>query len=107
MTCANGTLANHSSATLAAEIYGGTRKYINHEVIVSSRVGGYTEQIFQGRLKDVKINGVDTISMTIAVHDPIKDISIPIIGINAFESSSLAKIKIVLRYLEKKIELIS
>lgn len=77
LTCVNGTLANHSSATLAAEIYGGTRKYINHEVIVSSRVGGYTEQIFQGRLKDVKINGVDTISMTIAVHDPIKDISIP------------------------------
>ena len=77
LTCANGTLDNHSSATLAAEIYGGTRKYINHEVIVYSRVGGYTEQIFQGRLKEVKINGVDTISMTIAVHDPIKDISIP------------------------------
>lgn len=77
LTCVNGTLANHSSATLAAEIYGGTRKYINHKVIVSSRVGGYTEQIFQGRLKDVKINGIDTISMTIAVHDPIKDISIP------------------------------
>ena len=77
LTCANGTLDNHSSATLAAEIYGGTRRYINHEVVVHSRVGGYTEQIFQGRLKEVKINGVDTLSMTIAVHDPIKDISIP------------------------------
>ena len=40
-------------------------------------------------------------------EESIKDISIPIIGINAFESSSLAKIKIVLRYLDKKIELIS
>ena len=77
LTCLNGTLANHGNATLAAEIYGGTRRYINHEVIVHSRVGGYTEQIFQGRLKEVKINGVDTLSMTIAVHDPIKDISIP------------------------------
>jgi len=77
LTCVNGTLANHGNATLAAEIYGGTRRYINHEVIVRSRVGGYTEQIFQGRLKEVKINGVDTLSMTIAVHDPIKDISIP------------------------------
>ena len=40
-------------------------------------------------------------------EESIKDISIPIININAFESSALAKIKIVLRYLEKKIELIS
>jgi serine kinase of HPr protein (carbohydrate metabolism regulator) len=40
-------------------------------------------------------------------EETIKDISIPIISINAFESSSLAKIKIVLRYLDKKIELIS
>ena len=77
LTCVNGTLDNHSNATLAAEIYGGSRRYINHEVIVYSRVGGYTEQIFQGRLKEVKIDGVDTLSIMIAVHDPIKDISIP------------------------------
>ena len=37
----------------------------------------------------------------------IKDVSVPIININSFESSALVKIKIVLRYLEKKIELIS
>lgn len=76
LTCVNGTLANHGNATLAAEIYGGTRRYINHEVIVHSRVGGHTEQIFQGRLKDVKINGVDTLSMTIAVYNPIENIDI-------------------------------
>ena len=76
LTCVNGALANHSNATLAAEIYGGTRRYINHDVIVHSRVGGYTEQIFKGRLKDVNINGVDTLSMTIAVYNPIENISI-------------------------------
>ena len=58
LTCVNGALANHSNATLAAEIYGGTRRYINHDVIVHSRVGGYTEQIFK------------------AVYNPIENISI-------------------------------
>ncbi|MEE3000282.1 MAG: HPr kinase/phosphatase C-terminal domain-containing protein [Pseudomonadota bacterium] len=36
----------------------------------------------------------------------IRNISVPIININPFESSALAKIKIVLRYLDKNIELI-
>ena len=76
ITCVNGTLANHSN-TLAEEIYGGTRNYINRDVVVSSRVGGYTEVIFQGRLKEVKLNNQDTVSIVIAVHDPIQNISIP------------------------------
>jgi hypothetical protein len=76
ITCVNGTLANHSN-TLAEEIYGGSRNYINRDVVVSSRVGGYTEVIFQGRLKEVKLSNQDTVSMVIAVHDPIQNISIP------------------------------
>ena len=40
VTCVNGQLSNHSNATLAEEIYGGTRKYINRDVVVKSRVGG-------------------------------------------------------------------
>jgi len=39
ISCVNGTLDNHSNATLAAEIYGGTRRYINRDVVVKSRVG--------------------------------------------------------------------
>ena len=76
ITCVNGTLANHSN-TLAEEIYGGSRNYINREVVVSSRVGGYTEVIFTGRLKEVKLSNQDTISIVIAVHNPMQDISIP------------------------------
>lgn len=76
ITCANGTLSNHSK-TLAEEIYGGSNNYINRDVIVRSRVGGYTEIIFQGRLKEVKLSNQDTVSIVIAVHDPIQDISIP------------------------------
>ena len=51
VTCVNGQLSNHSNATLAEEIYGGTRKYINRDVVVQSRVGGYTNTIYTGRLK--------------------------------------------------------
>jgi hypothetical protein len=40
ISCVNGQLSNHSNATLAEEIYGGTRKYINRNVVVKSRVGG-------------------------------------------------------------------
>ena len=40
ISCVNGQLSNHSNATLAEEIYGGTRKYINRDVVVKSRVGG-------------------------------------------------------------------
>ena len=40
ITCVNGQLSNHSNATLAEEIYGGTRKYINRDVVVKSRVAG-------------------------------------------------------------------
>jgi hypothetical protein len=76
ITCVNGTLANHSN-TLAEEIYGGSRNYINREVVVSSRVGGYTEVIFTGRLKEVKLGNQDTVSIIIAVHNPMQDISIP------------------------------
>ncbi len=76
LTCANQTLANHS-VKLSAEIYGGARAYLNHEVIVSSRVGGYTEQIFKGRLKDVKMNDADIVTLTLAVHNPLEAITIP------------------------------
>lgn len=76
LSCANQTLANHS-AKLSAEIYGGARSYLNHEVIVSSRVGGYTEQIFKGRLKDVKMQNADIVDITLAVHNPLKAITIP------------------------------
>lgn len=76
ISCVNGTLSNHSN-TLAEEIYGGSRNYINRDVIVSSRVGGYTEVIFQGRLKEVKLTNQDIVSIVIAVHDPIQNISVP------------------------------
>jgi len=76
ITCVNGTLSNHNK-TLAEEIYGGSNNYINRNVIVSSRVGGYTQIIFQGRLKEVKLSNQDTVSIVIAVHDPIQNISIP------------------------------
>lgn len=75
ITCSNGTLSNHS-ATLAAEIYGGTRRYINHDVIITSKIGTATQQIFKGRLKDVKINDINSISLTIAVTNPIENINI-------------------------------
>lgn len=76
ITCANQSLSNHS-AILSAEIYGGARGYLNRSVIVSSRVGGHTLDIFNGRLKDVKMNNADTVTLTLAVHTPADNISIP------------------------------
>lgn len=76
ITCANQTLSNHSQK-LSAEIYGGSRRYLNYPVIVSSRVGGYTLQIFEGRLKDVKMDNADIVTLTLVVNNPLSVISIP------------------------------
>jgi len=75
ISCANSTLSNHS-ALLSAEIYGGSRRYINREVLIYSRVGGYTQKIFTGRLKQVTLENADTVNLMIAVYDPIQDIDI-------------------------------
>ena len=71
INCVNGQLSNYSNATLAEEIYGGTRKYINRDVIVKSRVGGQENTIYTGRLKSVKLQNQDTVSIEIAAKTPI------------------------------------
>ena len=76
ITCANQTLTNHSKK-LSAEIYGGSNTYLNHQVIVYSRVGGNSLKIFDGRLKDVKMENADTVTLTLAVNNPLDVISIP------------------------------
>ena len=76
ITCANQTLSNHNKK-LSAEIYGGSNTYLNHQVVVYSRVGGHNLKIFDGRLKDVKMNNADTVSLTLAVHNPLNVISVP------------------------------
>jgi len=76
INCVNATLSNHS-ATLAEEIYGGTRRYINHDVVILSRVGGYTLQIYSGRLKSVSLTNQDTVSIEIAARTPIDYLKIP------------------------------
>tara|TARA_R100000655_G_C2994790_1_gene193563 strand:- start:11 stop:2311 length:2301 start_codon:yes stop_codon:yes gene_type:complete len=76
ITCANQTLTNHSKK-LSAEIYGGSNTYLNHQVIVYSRVGGNSLKIFDGRLKDVKMDNADTVTLTLAVNNPLDVISIP------------------------------
>ena len=70
----NGTLANFSK-TVAEEIYksSGSRNYINRDVIIKSEIGGYTQTIYTGRLKDVKMSGQDKVTLVIAVHNPITD----------------------------------
>ncbi len=70
----NGTLANFSK-TVAEEIYksSGSRNYINRDVIIKSEIGGYTQTIYTGRLKDVKMSGQDKVTLAIAVHNPITD----------------------------------
>lgn len=78
ISCANGTLSNYSK-TLAEEIYSssGSRNYINRQVIIYSRIESKTLQIFDGRLKEVKLTNSDTVDLVIAVQDPIENISIP------------------------------
>jgi hypothetical protein len=71
ITCVNGQLSNHSNATLAEEIYGGTRKYINRDVVVQSRVGGHTNTIYTGRLKSVRLQNQDVVTIEIAARTPI------------------------------------
>jgi len=70
----NDTLANFSK-TVAEEIYksSGSRNYINRDVIIKSEIGGYTQTIYTGRLKDVKMSGQDKVTLVIAVHNPITD----------------------------------
>ena len=70
----NGTLANFSK-TVAEEIYksSGSRNYINRDVIIKSEIGGYTQTIYTGRLKDLKMSGQDKVTLAIAVHNPITD----------------------------------
>ena len=77
ISCVNGQLSNHSNATLAEEIYGGTRKYINRDVVVKSRVGGYTNTIYTGRLKSVKLQNQDVVSIEISARTPIDFLKIP------------------------------
>jgi len=77
ISCVNGTLDNHSNATLAAEIYGGTRRYINRDVVVKSRVGGYENTIYTGRLKAVSITNQDIVNIEISARTPIDFLKIP------------------------------
>ena len=77
ISCVNGTLDNHSNATLAAEIYGGTRRYINRDVVVKSRVGGYENIIYTGRLKSVSIQNQDIVNIEISARTPIDFLKIP------------------------------
>ena len=77
VTCVNGQLSNHSNATLAEEIYGGTRKYINRDVVVQSRVGGYTNTIYTGRLKSVTLQNQDVVTIEISARTPIDFLKIP------------------------------
>ena len=80
LICNNDTLANHS-AKLAAEIYNGTRYYLNHKVVVYSKVGSISSgdylKIFTGRVKDVKVQSNHQVSITIASATPIDFITIP------------------------------
>jgi len=80
ITCTNGTLSNHS-AKLAAEIFNGTRFYMNHQVVVYSKVGsigsGDYLKIFTGRVKDIKLNDKQEVFITIASATPIDFIKIP------------------------------
>ena len=76
ITCANQTLTNYDKK-LSEEIYGGSRVYLNQKVLVHSRVGGHSLQIFDGRLKDVKMDNADTVTLTLAVHNPLGVISVP------------------------------
>lgn len=76
ITCANQTLTNYDKK-LSEEIYGGSRVYLNQKVLVHSRVGGHSLQIFDGRLKDVKMDNADTVTLTLAVNNPLDVISIP------------------------------
>ena len=77
ISCVNGTLDNHSNATLAAEIYGGARRYINRDVVVKSRVGGYENTIYTGRLKSVSIQNQDIVNIEISARTPIDFLKIP------------------------------
>jgi hypothetical protein len=77
ISCVNGTLDNHSNATLAAEIYGGARRYINRDVVVKSRVGGYENTIYTGRLKAVSITNQDIVNIEISARTPIDFLKIP------------------------------
>jgi len=77
ISCVNGQLSNHSNATLAEEIYGGTRKYINRDVVVKSRVDGEENTIYTGRLKSVKLQNQDVVSIEIAARTPIDFLKIP------------------------------
>lgn len=76
ITCANQTLSNHSQK-LSQEIFGGSRTYLNYPVIVKSRVANQELVIFQGRLKDVKMDNADTVTLTLTVNNPLSVISIP------------------------------
>ena len=83
ISCVNGTLDNHSNATLAAEIYGGTRRYINRDVVVKSRVGGYENIIYTGRLKAVSIQNQEIVNIEISARTPIDFLKIPEFTSNA------------------------
>ena len=76
ISCVNGQLSNHS-ATLAEEIYGGTRKYINRDVVVKSRVGGEENTIYTGRLKAVSIQNQEIVNIEISARTPIDFLKIP------------------------------
>ena len=80
ITCTNGTLSNHS-AKLSAEIFNGTRFYMNHQVLVYSKVGSISSgdylKIFTGRVKDIKVNDKQEVTIVIASATPIDFIKIP------------------------------
>ena len=77
INCVNQPLSNYSNTKLSEEILGGTRYYLNHQVIVYSSVGGYNLKIFTGRLKDVTINDNHEVTLQIASATPIDFIQIP------------------------------
>jgi len=77
ITCVNGALSNHSNATIAEEIYGGTRRYINRDVVVKSRVAGHENTVYTGRLKSVRLQSQDSINIEIAARTPIDFLKIP------------------------------
>ncbi len=77
INCVNQPLSNHSNTKLSEEILGGSRYYLNHQVIVYSSVGGYNLKIFTGRLKDVTIGDNHLVTLQIASATPIDFIQIP------------------------------
>ena len=80
LSCLNGTIANISgqTPTLAEEIYGGDRYYINRDVTIKSRLDSTEDLvIYTGRLKSVTFRDNDIVDLVIAAKTPIDFLKIP------------------------------